>query len=589
MVAQRQVLPRLDLEVEPPVADQPLEARADGGGVVRRVQEHDDRLHLAALEVEDALRLRQADPEEAIVVRLFARLPHAAHLDGQRVDRPRPGGGEQGEVVTRLHAEGPGEPDPEGDAARIARRELLAVDDHRQRREIHLALGHDAGADERGRGIAGGDEPGEAEARGDHLDVLDPPELLAQRRVVGDQVVERREAALLGVAPAIDLDVADLAADGGLADAVVDGVHEAAEHDDGGGPEAHRGQRDQRAAPVAEDVAESQLRVDRHGLEAPQFLVDGRRLGRRRVEGLRLLPGRARGGRLSGLLVGEPEVEIDGRHDGVGNRLRLRVHQRDDVAEILHRRLGLPEQVGHARRRDAADHVHDDGVGEPLDRLVERVEAALHPAGGLHAADARGLADLRAAEPGEGGGTLRVRGDGLLEHRDGVVGTVGVERLASLDHEVRRLGLDVVGAQDGEKAKKGDGLVFHRSLPSEISSTRSAADMIRGSWVENTKVTSRSRLRRRISSTMSRPVALSRLAVGSSALAARELRRPVARAVAEADLLEGRAHAGPAVAVARPDQQRVLDVLPGGEDGDEVEGLEDEAELARAQVRAPTC
>src|SRR5438105_10308709 len=265
VVAQRQVLPRLDLEVEAPVADQPLEALADGGGVVRRVQEQHDRLHLAALEVEDALGLGQADPEEAIVVRLLARLPHAPHLDGQRVDRARLGGGEQGEVVARLHAEGPGEPDAEGDAARIARRQLLAVDDHRQRREIHLALGYDAGADERRRGVAGGDESGEAEARGDHLDVLDPPQLVAQRRVVGDQVVERREVALFGVAPALDLDVADLAADGGLANAVIDGVHEAAEHDDGGGPEAHRGQRDQRAAPVAEDVAESQFRVERHG------------------------------------------------------------------------------------------------------------------------------------------------------------------------------------------------------------------------------------------------------------------------------------------------------------------------------------
>src|SRR3989440_5884568 len=265
VVAQRQVLPRLDLEVEAPVADQPLEALADGGGVVRRVQEQRDRLHLAGLEVEDALGLGQADPEEAIVVRLLARLPDAPHLDGQRVDRARLGGGEQGEVVARLHAEGPGEPDAEGDAARIARRQVLAVDDYRQRREIHLALGYDAGADERRRGVAGGDEPGEAEARGDHLDVLDPPQLVAQRRVVGDQVVERREVALLGVAPAIDLDVADLAADGGLANAVIDGVHEAAEHDDGGGPEAHRGQRDQRAAPVAEDVAESQLRIERHG------------------------------------------------------------------------------------------------------------------------------------------------------------------------------------------------------------------------------------------------------------------------------------------------------------------------------------
>jgi len=158
VVAQRQVLPRLDLEVEAPVTDQPLEALADGGGVVRGVQEQDDRLHLAALEVEDALGLGQADPQKPIVVRLFARLPHAAHLDGQRVDRPRLGGGEQGEVVTRLHAEGPGEPDAEGDAARIARRQLLALDDHRQRREIHLALGHDAGADEGGRGVAGGDE-----------------------------------------------------------------------------------------------------------------------------------------------------------------------------------------------------------------------------------------------------------------------------------------------------------------------------------------------------------------------------------------------------------------------------------------------
>src|SRR5438132_4853929 len=350
------------------------------------------------------------------------------------------------------------------------------------------------------------------------LDVREPAQLVAQRRVVGDQVVEGRQVALLGVALAIDLDVADLASDGGLPHAVIDGVHEAAEHDDGSGAEAHGGQRDQRAAPVAEDVAEGQLRVERHGLEAPQFFVHGRRLGRGRVEGLRLLPRGARGARLAGLLEGETEVQVDGRHDAVRDGLRLRVLHRDDGPQILHRHVRLAEEIGHARGGDAAHDVDDERVGEALDRFVHCVEAALHPAGGLHAADARGLAHLGAAEPGQRRRVLRIHGDGLLEQGDGVVGAVGVERLSSLGDEVARLGLDVIRAQDGEDAEHGDGQeMSHRSLPSEISSTRSAADMMRGSWVENTNVTSRSRLRRRISSTMSRPVALSRLAVGSSA------------------------------------------------------------------------
>jgi len=177
VVAERQVLPRLDLEIEATVSDESLETLPDPRRIVSGVQQQHDRLHLAALEVEDALGLGQADPEKAVVVGLLARLPHAAHLHGQRIDRPRLGGGEQHEVVARLDAEGARQPDAEGDAARLARRQLLAVDDHRQRREVHLALGHDAGTDEGGRGVAGGDEAGEAEARGDRLDVREPAQL----------------------------------------------------------------------------------------------------------------------------------------------------------------------------------------------------------------------------------------------------------------------------------------------------------------------------------------------------------------------------------------------------------------------------
>src|SRR5206468_3552108 len=249
VISQREVVPRPDLEIEPALADELLDPRADGRGVVGGVQEQHDRLHLAALEVENTLGLGQAHAQKAIVVRLLAGFPDTPHLDGQRVDGAGLRRGQQREVVARLHAECAREADAEGDAARIARRQLVAVDDDGQRGQIHLALGHDAGAE-------------------------------------------------------------------------IDGVHEAPEHDDGGRTEAHRGQRDQRATAIAEDVADGKLRVERHR---------------------------------------------------------------------------------------------------------------------------------------------------------------------------------------------------YRSLPSEISSSRSATDMMRGSWVEKTNVTRRSRLRLRISSTMSRPVALSRLAVGSSA------------------------------------------------------------------------
>src|SRR5207237_10858694 len=72
-------------------------------------------------------------------------------------------------------------------------------------------------------------------------------------------------------------------------------------------------------------------------------------------------------------------------------------------------------------------------------------------------------------------------------------------------------------------------------------------------------------------------------------LSARELRRPVTRAIGQADLSQRRAHARAAVAtVARLDEQRVLDVFPGGEDGNEIERLEDEAELARSEIGAAT-
>src|SRR5207245_11101601 len=118
---------------------------------------------------------------------------------------------------------------------------------------------------------------------------------------------------------------------------------------------------------------------------------------------------------------------------------------------------------------------------------------------------ARSLARLRAAEPGERGRVRRIGGHGSLEGGQGLVDAIGVERRAALGDEVERLRLDVVGTQDGQEAERGEsgGQVSHRSLPSEISSTRSADDMMRGSCVEKTKVVRRSRLRRRMSSTMS--------------------------------------------------------------------------------------
>ena len=58
-----------------------------------------------------------------------------------------------------------------------------------------------------------------------------------------------------------------------------------------------------------------------------------------------------------------------------------------------------------------------------------------------------------------------------------------------------------------------------------------------------------------------------------------ELRRVVVAAVAEPDALEELP--GPRPPVLAPQLERHLDVLPGGESGDEVEGLEDEADLLR--------
>ena len=102
---------------------------------------------------------------------------------------------------------------------------------------------------------------------------------------------------------------------------------------------------------------------------------------------------------------------------------------------------------------------------------------------------------------------------------------------------------------------------------------------------------------------MSLPEVVSRLPVGSSArtsaglagqragdrdalhLAAGELGRPVVHAVGEADLLEQQLD--PRLALARAvavEEQRHLDVLEGGDLRQQVEVLEDEADLAVADV-----
>ena len=73
------------------------------------------------------------------------------------------------------------------------------------------------------------------------------------------------------------------------------------------------------------------------------------------------------------------------------------------------------------------------------------------------------------------------------------------------------------------------------------------------------------------------------------ALPAGELVRPVMGAVGEADLGQGPSGSLAAALPRHPsrrraDEERELHVLEGGEDRDEVEGLEDEADLFRAQV-----
>src|SRR6185436_19924550 len=68
----------------------------------------------------------------------------------------------------------------------------------------------------------------------------------------------------------------------------------------------------------------------------------------------------------------------------------------------------------------------------------------------------------------------------------------------------------------------------------------------------------------------------------------RKLIRPLFRLRGEADLGEPVRDALAALALRhRAQQQRILDVLPGGEHRDEVEGLEDVAEEVAAEVDEP--
>ena len=145
-----------------------------------------------------------------------------------------------------------------------------------------------------------------------------------------------------------------------------------------------------------------------------------------------------------------------------------------------------------------------------------------------------------------------------------------------------------------------------RCLPSARNTTRSAYDAAVGSWVTITIVWPSSLTALRMNSRISAPARLSRLPVGSSAkmisgrrgqgaghgdallLAARQLARAVRQAVAQPDGVD---HAVDPrlVGLAAGEGDRERDVLVGVERRDQVEGLEDEADLVAPQDRELAC
>ncbi len=166
-------------------------------------------------------------------------------------------------------------------------------------------------------------------------------------------------------------------------------------------------------------------------------------------------------------------------------------------------------------------------------------------------------------------------------------------------------------AQDrraGLRKRRGDGRVHagtsaaSSTAPERIRMTRSQRAASAGSWVTSASVAPRRAGSAKIRSMIARPVASSRLPVGSSAissdglgderagerhpllLAAGKLGGIVAHPFAEADLLELRAGAGEGVADAGEFERRG-DVLERRHGRDEVEGLEHDADAGAAKAR----
>jgi hypothetical protein len=97
-----------------------------------------------------------------------------------------------------------------------------------------------------------------------------------------------------------------------------------------------------------------------------------------------------------------------------------------------------------------------------------------------------------------------------------------------------------------------------------------------------------------MSAMISAPVRLSRFAVGARdgnalLLTTAQLVRPVVALVGDADRLEHRhCPLAPLSGTQPEEEQRVLDVFVRRKDGQEVEALEDECDVARAEVRDRT-